>query len=88
MSDLEYEVLDELYFIQSFNHLKDTLQWDTQMLRETIEKLLQKDWVRCYTTPTNELFGDEIDIETKYHTYFYLASKSGLFAHNSSDQNV
>jgi hypothetical protein len=88
MSDLEYDVLDELYFVQSFDHLKDTLQWDDRMLRETIEKLLQRDWLRCYATPTDELFGDEIDLETNYHTYFYLASKSGLFAHNSSDQNV
>ena len=88
MSDLEYDVLDELYFVQSFKYLKDELQWDDQMLKETIEKLLQKEWIRCYASPTEELFGDEIDLETKYHSYFYLASKSGLFAHNSSDQNV
>ena len=58
------------------------------MLRDTLEKLLRKDWIRCYTTPTEELFGDDIDLETRYHTYFYLASKTGLFAHKRSDQNV
>jgi hypothetical protein len=88
MSDLEYDVLDELYFVQSFSHLKDVLQWDDGVLKDTIEKLLQKEWIRCYASPTEELFGDDIDFETRYHTYFYLASKSGLFAHNSSDQNV
>ena len=88
MSDLEYEVLDELYFVQSFMHLRDTLQWDNQMLKDTLDILLQKEWIRCYASPTEEIFGDNIDLETKYHTYFYLASKSGLFAHNSSDQNV
>lgn len=88
MSDLEYDVLDELYFVQSYAHLRDTLQWDDQMLKETIESLWKKDWIRCYSSPTEELTGNEIDLETRYHTYYYLASKSGLFAHNSSDQNV
>jgi len=88
MSDLEYDVLDELYFVQSYAHLRDTLKWDDHMLKETIESLWKKDWIRCYSSPTEELTGNEIDLETQYHTYYYLASKSGLFAHNSSDQNV
>jgi hypothetical protein len=88
MSDLEYDVLDELYFLQPYRNLRTSLQWDDQMLRNTIEKLLQKDWIRCYASPTEELFGEDIDLETGYQSYFYLASKSGLFAHNSSDQNV
>jgi hypothetical protein len=88
MSDLEYDLLDELYFVKSYMNLKEALKWDDRMLRETIEKLLQKDWIRCYATPTEELFGDDIDLETQYQTYFYQASKPGLFAHNSADQNV
>ncbi len=35
MSDLEYDVLDELYFVQSYTQLRDTLQWDDQMLKST-----------------------------------------------------
>lgn len=87
MSDLEYEVLDELYFVQSYSDLRNSLGWDDQMLRETLGKLFEKKWIRCYQNPTHELFGEEIDMETKYHTYFYLASKAGLFAHNGSDHN-
>jgi hypothetical protein len=88
MSDLEYDVLDELYFVQSFKYLKGILQWEDQVLKDTLEKLYKKEWIRCYATPTEELFGDDIDLETRYHAYYYLASKTGLFAHNSSDQNV
>lgn len=87
MSDLEYDVLDELYFVQSYAQLRDTLKWDDNMLKSTLESLLRKDWIRCYSSPTEELLGDQIDLETGFHTYYYLASKSGLFAHNSSDQN-
>lgn len=88
MSDLEYDVLDELYFVQSYSQLRDTLSWDDQMLKTALESLLRKDWIRCYSSPTEELLGDEIDLETRFHTYYYLASKTGLFAHNSSDQNA
>ena len=87
MSDLEYDVLDELYFVQSYSQLRETLQWDDQMLKSTIESLLQKDWIRCYSSPTEELLGNDIDLETRFQSYYYLASKAGLFAHNSSDQN-
>jgi hypothetical protein len=88
MSDLEYDVLDELYFVQSYTQLRDTLRWDDLMLKTTLESLLRKDWIRCYSSPTDELLGNEIDLETRFHSYYYLASKTGLFAHNSFDQNA
>lgn len=87
MSDLEYDLLDELYFIQSYEELSGKLQWNRQMLRDTLTKLLQKDWIRCFATPEDELFGEEIDLEIQYHTYFYQASKLGLMAHNTTDQD-
>lgn len=87
MSDLEFDVLDELYFVQSFSDLRAVLQWDDPVLRDTLEQLYHKGWIRCYTSPTEELFGEDIDLETQYHTYYYLASKAGLFAHNSTYHN-
>ena len=56
MSDLEFEVLDELYFVQPYSQLRNTLNWDDSMLRSTLESLLHKDWIRCYSSPTEELF--------------------------------
>ena len=85
MSDLEYDVLDELYFVQSYDYLKTTLSWEDDMLRDTLKKLVDKGWIKCYTNPNDEIFGNEIDFETEYRKYFYLASKAGLFAHNSTD---
>jgi hypothetical protein len=85
MSDLEYDVIDELYFVQSFVQLKNTLSWEDDMLRDTLRKLLEKGWIKCYINPTEEIFEEEIDFETTYRRYYYLASKSGLFAHNSID---
>jgi hypothetical protein len=85
MSDLEFDVLDELYFVQTYEHLKFTLRWEDDMLRDTLRKLLEKKWIRCYINPNEEIFGDDIDFETSYWKYYYLVSKTGLFAHNSID---
>lgn len=84
MSDLEFDLLDELYFIQSYHQIKDTLGWDDDMLRATLDQLQKKGWIKCYASPNEELFGKEIDLQTQYRNYYYLASKEGLFAHNSS----
>ncbi len=84
MSDLEYDLLDELYFIQSYKQLEDKLEWENNMLRDTLHQLLQKGWLKCFQDPNEEIFGDEIDLQTKYRTYYYMASKEGLFAHNST----
>lgn len=85
MSDLEFDVLDELYFVQSYGKLKDTLSWDDDMLRDTLIKLLEKGWIRCFITPNDEIFKFDIDLVTSYRKYYYLASKEGLFAHNNTD---
>jgi len=87
MSDLEYDVLDELYFVQPYNQLRDNLSWDDDMLRETLIKLFNKGWIRCYNTPSEEIFRSEVDLETSFRQYFYLASKEGLFAHNSIERD-
>lgn len=85
MSDLEYDTLDELYFVQSYKELNKKLNWEDEILRDTLKSLHEKGWIKCFLTPTEEIFNDDIDIETQYHKYFYLASKAGLFAHNNFD---
>ncbi len=85
MSDLEYDVLDQLYFVQSFSQLHDTLTWDEDILRDTLFKLLNRGWIKCYSSPTAELSRDELDFMTRYRNYYYLATKKGLFAHNSTE---
>ena len=87
MSDLEFDVLDELYFVQPYKQLKDALAWDDEMLRDTLRKLLERGWVRCYQHPSEEIFSPHIDFETSYRRYYYLASKEGLFAHNSIERD-
>jgi hypothetical protein len=82
MTDLEFDVLDELYFVVPYQQIKEELELEDETLREVLRQLLDKGWIKCFLSASEEALQDEIDFENKYQTYFYLASKKGLLAHN------
>lgn len=82
MSDLEFDVLDELYFVVSYQHIKEELALEDKTLKSVLQQLLEKGWVRCYLSASEEALDEEIDFDNKYQTYYYLASKKGLLAHH------
>jgi len=84
MTEIEFDVLDELYFLQSYEYLVKTLKMDDAKLKPTLISLLEKGWVKCYRTPNDEIEFDNSEFESEYWNYHYLASKAGLLAHNSN----
>jgi len=82
MTDLEFDVLDELYFVVPFTHLQEELDMDDTTLKEVLRSLLDKGWVKCFLSASEEAVNSEMDFENKYKDYYYLASKQGLLAHN------
>ncbi len=85
MTDLEFDLLDELYFVNSYQSVADSLGWDESILVKTLHSVLDKGWLRCYKSPEEEIPEEEINLDSEYRKYFYLASKKGLFAHNSTE---
>ena len=83
MTDLEYEIMDELYFVISFNDLQQKLSLEEMQLKLSLGNLLDLGYVKCFTNVSDEIPNEEIDFENNYRIYHYLASKEGLFAHNS-----
>ncbi len=81
MSDDEFELLDELYFLQSYEFLKEELNWDDQRLMFNLQQLAENGWIKCYRAPDEEVFEDP-QIFTKGKALFYLATKQGLLKHN------
>jgi hypothetical protein len=83
MTDNEYDLLEELYFIQSFQDIQLSLGWPEYQLIAQLHNLWMKGWMRCVALldgdepPTNP---DILHHATLYH---YVASKEGLKAHNS-----
>jgi len=75
--------MDELYFVVSFQDLQKTLKMDKQSLKDNLGALVRKNYVKCFQDISDELPQDEVDFDRNYGIYHYLASKEGLFAHNS-----
>ncbi len=83
MTDAEFDVMDELYFVISFPDLQKSLGFSETDLKKVLASLVQRNYVKCFENISDELPHDAVDFERNYGIYHYLASKEGLFAHNS-----
>lgn len=84
MTTVENDVLDELYFVQPYEYLVNTLELSNENLKSTRCSLLEKGWINCYSSPTKEIDFENKEFENDYWNYHYLADKTGLLAHNSN----
>lgn len=84
MSNEEFEILDELYFVITFSDLSNELpDYNNEKLFGYLTDMIGKDWLRVYKGDI-ELENNEISFDLESFTnYSFLASKKGLFAHNS-----
>lgn len=83
MTDQEFDLLDALYFVTGFEELRTELDWEEIVLKDRLIQLIGKGWVKCLKSRSDEEVEDMKDIEIHYKKYHYLATKAGLFAHNS-----
>ncbi len=82
MNDDEFDVIDELYFVTSFQDLANQLDFEEDTLKEVLRALIAKKWVRCMRSISEEISAEELDFENQFKSYFYLATKTGLLIHN------
>ena len=82
MSDDEFDLLDELYFVQPYSVLQEALGWEDKHLLDTLGMLKEKGWIKCFTSPDQECF-DAISLYEMGKDLLYLATKKGLMAHNT-----
>ena len=81
MTELEFDVLDELYFVSSFNQLAEACELEQTDLINTLEVLYQKEWIKVLQTVDDEA-QEPLHLQERFSTYYYLATKKGLHAHN------
>lgn len=82
MSDLEFDILDELYFVTPYTELLKQTRIAEEVLFEGLQALFEKGWVKCFSSVSEELDSDQVDLPRHFRQYCYLASKEGLLAHN------
>ena len=83
MTDTEFDVLDELYFVQPYRVLHGQLQISEEALRETLVQLVRKGWVKVLRSHDQEVDPGDAHRPEGYAGYYFLATKAGLLAHNS-----
>ncbi len=88
MIDIEFEILDELYFVQPFDYLQKNTPYTEQEILDTLKIFLQKDWIRIYDETQKEIIFTknivfEDNFEKNYKFFYYLATKAGLKAHTT-----
>ncbi|WP_439489114.1 hypothetical protein [Algoriphagus sp.] len=82
MNDDEFDLMDELYFVQSYSYLQESLGWEDSLLLATLHGLYSQGYIKCLDDPDTERF-EEVDIQNEGRTLFFLATKKGLMAHNT-----
>ncbi len=82
MSDAEFDLLDELYFVQPYHYLLDSLGWDEHLLLSTLDSLYRDGLIKCLQSPDEERF-DVVDVLGEGRSLYFLATKKGLMAHNA-----
>lgn len=82
MNNEEFDLLDELYFVQNYDFIKESLGWENELLLNTLNGLYQAGMIKCLSAPDSERF-DVVNIFSEGKNLFYLATKKGLMAHNT-----
>ncbi|MCH7400728.1 hypothetical protein ACFOUP_12205 [Belliella kenyensis] len=82
MTTKEFDLLDELYFVQHYSYLKEALNWEDDVLLSTLQSLHDQGYIKCLKSPDEEVF-NSVDLPNQGVNYYYLATKKGLMDHNT-----
>ena len=83
MSDAEFDILDQLYFVTKLNQIQEEIDIRYEELIQVLGQLHQKGWIKILETVDDEVSSTKIDLTNHAGEYFFLATKEGLLAHNS-----
>ncbi|MCR5889500.1 hypothetical protein LRS06_17325 [Hymenobacter sp. J193] len=84
MTDAEFDILDELYFVTSFQDLTQKTGLPAADLDQGLRSLLEQGLVRFYWPDADtELAYEPSSYGAISRDAFYLASKEGLLQHNT-----
>ncbi|MFT6866108.1 MAG: DNA-binding MarR family transcriptional regulator [Cyclobacteriaceae bacterium] len=83
MTDDEFNVLDELYFVRSYTELKGLVSYADEALIPILKSLNEKDWIKFLINMDDEWAANLELTDQQFIESYFLATKKGLLAHNS-----
>lgn len=82
MTDFEFDLLDELYFIKSIQELNSLFKDQTIDISAELWTMIEKGWVKVMDRADNELQVTKDEYVTNCQSLLFNISKKGLMAHN------
>jgi hypothetical protein len=83
MNDLEIDLMDELYFVQSYQEVKNALNWEDENLQTHLLALNQKEFIKILVNHDEEYPHKIVDVNSvPWNELYFLATKKGLLEHN------
>ena len=85
LSDLEMDLLDEIYFVTPFSEIIKQLKIEPEIIKQVLKKLIQIGYVHqlVYNQTSKDFEKNDVPDYIFIERHSYLASKQGLFAHNT-----
>lgn len=85
MNELEFQIMDEVYFLCSFQQLLQVFGCNDEKLSDSLVELLKKDFIQQLVFDDDEK--DYLKLESpdfsRIKSASYVATKKGLLEHNS-----
>lgn len=82
MNEQEIDLLDELYFVQSYSEVKGALDWEDPQLQKHLFSLNQKEYIKILINHDEEYIGSNDLSSIPWNDLYFLATKKGLLEHN------
>jgi len=85
LSDIEFDVLNSVYFVESFEHIVEECNESAPIIGDVLKQLIHKKFIvpMKWDDEKSEYVRSFIYDSDNMNAYHYLATREGLIAHNS-----
>ncbi len=85
LTDIEYNILNSIYFVESFEHILEECKEKPAIVADVIKQLIHKKYIvpMRWDDEKTEYIRSFIYDTDDMKAYHYLATKEGLIAHNT-----
>ena len=83
MTDIEFELLDQLYFVQTIDSLCNDVNMSNSEIVIELKRLFDKEWIKILDSDSETEITDPALWGKDLTNFYYLITKKGLFAHNT-----
>ncbi|MEM7374884.1 MAG: hypothetical protein AAF587_40200 [Bacteroidota bacterium] len=84
MNDLQFQILDSLYFVESFANVLEEAGEPVPIVVDELRTLIDKGWIQVmeFDQEQNDYVRTAIFDSDHLENYHFLATKDGLMKHN------